>query len=187
MNNHKVKDQIIIFKDFPYFRPNLRPEDIFALGSFGGTYWRPIYSDITRKSYKDQHKEFAWANKIDTSLLTRDKEDVKLNNYQVNSGTSLQYWQEKGWIKAQDPYGWVQWYCRFYAGRRSVDDERQINRWLKFTGPKGRFKKRLLKMIVNNKTTFNDYKISPVIRQGLQHWGYRITKDDVIQYKKMHD
>ena len=30
-----------------------------------------------------------------------------------------------------------------------------------------------------NKTKYNDYKVSPVIRQGLQHWAYRLTPSDV--------
>ena len=34
-------------------------------------------------------------------------------------------------------YGWFQWYCRFFQGRRSEDDERQIQRWLKICGPTG--------------------------------------------------
>ena len=42
----------IIFDDFPEFRPNLTPKEIFELGSFGGTYWRPIYSSITKKNTK---------------------------------------------------------------------------------------------------------------------------------------
>ena len=29
-----------IYKDF---KPNLTPKKMFELGSFGGTYWRPIY------------------------------------------------------------------------------------------------------------------------------------------------
>ena len=43
----------IIFKDYPDFKPNLTPQEIFELGSFGGTYWRPIYSSITKKKYKN--------------------------------------------------------------------------------------------------------------------------------------
>ena len=34
-------------------------------------------------------------------------------------------------------YGWFQWYCRFFQGRRSEDDVRQIQRWLKICGPTG--------------------------------------------------
>ena len=28
-----------------------------------------------------------------------------------------------------DPYGWFQWYFRYWLVRRSEDDERQMNRW----------------------------------------------------------
>ena len=34
-------------------------------------------------------------------------------------------------------YGWFQWYCRFFEGRRTDDDARQIKRWLKVCGPSG--------------------------------------------------
>ena len=44
-----------IFADYPRFKPNLSPKEIFHLGSFGGTYWRPIKSSITGKSYKNIH------------------------------------------------------------------------------------------------------------------------------------
>ena len=38
---------MVNFKDYPDFKPNLTPKQMFRLGSFGGTYWRPIYSAIT--------------------------------------------------------------------------------------------------------------------------------------------
>ena len=48
------KENEIIFADYPDFRPNLSPKDMFSMGSFGGTYWRPIYSSVTEKNYKNQ-------------------------------------------------------------------------------------------------------------------------------------
>lgn len=173
----KLNPKIIKFKDFPEFQPNLTPYQIFKKGAFGGVYWRPIYSSITKKKYKNQHKEYNWKD-ISEENLSSTECDLSKNKYKVHSGTSLEYWESKGWIKDQDPYGWIQWYCRFYNGRRSLDDKRQIQRWLNFTGPNGRFRKRLINMIKKKNATYNDYKISPVIRQGLLHWAYELTEKD---------
>ena len=175
---------MVHFDDYPNFTPNLTPQQIFTLGSFGGTYWRPIYSRITKQKYKDQHKEFKWLKKIDKKLLTSVICESKRNNYNVSVGTSLKFWEDKGWMNKHDPYGWVQWYCRFYDGRRSDDDTRQIKRWEQFAGPKGRFRRWLITLIINKNTTCNDHYISPKIRQSLQHWGYRLNKKDFEKDKK---
>lgn len=99
------------------------------------------------------------------------------------AGSSLQTWEDKGWIVEQDPYGWVQWYCRFYAGRRSKDDERQIDRWNKYAGPKsGRCRKNLINKLKKAGADYDDPSVSPVIRQGLLQWAYLIVPDDI--YKK---
>ena len=37
-----------------------------------------------------------------------------VNKYKVKCGASLETWEKSGWIREQDPYGWFQWYCRFY-------------------------------------------------------------------------
>jgi len=105
---YNLKPKIIKFKDYPEFVPNLTPYQIFKKGAFGGTYWRPIYSSTTNKKYKDQHKEFIW-NDIKEECLTSSFCDLTKNKYKVNSGTSLEYWESKNWIKSQDPYGWIQW------------------------------------------------------------------------------
>ena len=82
-------------------------------------------------------------------------------------------------------------YCRFFQGRRCSDDDRQIARGLQCMGPTGRWRGNLAGKIlssVNGKKTLEsqceDYKISPVIRQTLQHWGYRINVRDLMAYKK---
>ena len=33
-------------------------------------------------------------------------------------------------------------------------------------------------MVLKKDSQYTDEKISPVIRQGLQHWGYQLTEED---------
>mgnify|MGYP001412864166 CR=1 FL=1 len=94
-------------------------------------------------------------------------------------------WEKNNWIVEEDPYGWFQWYCRFYNGRRIDDDERQIKRWLNIAGPNGRFRRRLMNKIIQTGKKYNDKSVSPVIRQVLLHWGYELTKEDLRKYKEM--
>ena len=175
------KDGTLIFEDFPDFRPNLTPHQVFEKGGFGGGYWRPIKSGVTNERYKDQHLEFGdYFADIPTRLLTEPDYDVSRNYYGVKSGQGLDAWESSNWIKEQDPYGWMQWYCRFcILGRRSDDDARQVQRWLNFTGPKGRFKRNLVNKIKNANAAYDDKKISPVIRQGLLHWAHEVTPKDI--------
>lgn len=174
------RNKTIVFRDYPEFRPNLTPREIFKLGSFGGTYWRPIKSGITKKTYRNKHKKFpsSWWKGIDKKYLTSEKCDKYLNKYGVKVGTSLKFWEKKKWITKTDPYGWVQWYCNFYMGRRTSDDERQIKRWESLAGPNGRFRKWLITQIKKSRSKWNDHDVSPKIRQTLQHWGYVLTKKD---------
>lgn len=108
----------IIFPDYPDFKPNVTPLEMFSMGVFGGTYWRPIYSSVTGKKYKNQHLEFSDFSSLDERLLTMSTCDYSVNYFGVAAGSSLEDWESKGWIVSQDPYGWVQWYCRFFYGRR---------------------------------------------------------------------
>ena len=177
------KDGEFIFSDYPDFKPNLSPKDMFSDGSFGGTYWRPIYSSITKKNYKNQHLKYPkswWSGLPDHHMTSKwDDYDKNINTYKVKVGTTLEFWESKDWISERHPYGWVQWYCDFYIGKRSSDDERQIKRWMQTAGPKSRFRRQLINMINKKKTTYDDITVSPKIRQTLQHWGYRLTKKDL--------
>lgn len=170
------------FKDYPEFTPNLTPQKMFELGSFGGTYWRPIKSTFFKTILRNKHEKYpkSWWKDVPENWLTThmDKYDEKINKYGVRVGTSLEFWEEKGWIEKTHPYGWVQWYCDFYTGKRSHDDERQIKRWKRLAGPNGRFRKWLVTMILKKKGEWNDYEISPKMRQTLQHWGYVLTKSN---------
>jgi hypothetical protein len=176
----------IFFNDFPDFEPNLTPRDIFKLGSFGGTYWRPIHSTIVNKNYKNQHIKFPkeWWDGINDEYMTHEKYNKSINKYGVKVGQGLKEWEESGWITSHDPYGWVQWYCNFYNGRRTNDDERQIKRWKNIASKKsGRFRTRLINDINKVNGKYNDKSISPVMRQILQHWAYKLTKKDFDDHK----
>ena len=70
----------------------------------------------------------------------------------------VKIWENKGWTNEIDPYGWFQWYFKYWLGRRSLDDERQINSW---EGIVSRFKGKLVKMIKDSNGKLNDYSISP--------------------------
>jgi hypothetical protein len=168
------------FFDYPEFQPNLTPREIFQLGSFGGTYWRPIQSKFYKLTLKNQHKKYpaSWWKGIPESHLTSSVCDISLNKYKVRVGTSLAFWEEKGWMHPSQPYGWVQWYCDFYDGKRGEDDERQIDRWMKLAGPNGRFFRYLVTLIIQKDGKWNDEEISPKIRQTLQHWAYKLTESD---------
>ena len=41
-----------------------------------------------------------------------------------------------------------------------------------------RFRNKLIKMIRNAGSNFDDYSISPKFRQILLHWGYELKEDD---------
>ena len=76
-------------------------------------------------------------------------------------------------INEIDPYGWFQWYLRYWLGGRSKDDERQINRCKRIVSM---FSGKLVKMIKDVGSKFYDYLILPKIRQILLHWGYELTE-----------
>jgi hypothetical protein len=116
------------FKDFEDFKPDYTPKQMFEQGIFSGMYFRPIYSSITNKSYSNQHKEFKFLDKISLSKKNNGKWDISINKYNTKAGSSLIYWETHNWIRPQDPYGHLQWYCRFWQGRRTDDDVRQIKR-----------------------------------------------------------
>jgi hypothetical protein len=171
------------FPDYPDFQPTFTPKEMFEQGIFGGAYYRPIHSGITNQDYKNQDLEFEFLSDLDRSLTARPNFDFSINKWKVKAGSSLLDWESKGWIKSIDPYGWVQWYCRFYSGRRSHDDSRQIDRWNKYAGStSGRWRTNIANKIkdAGGIDYINDPKVSPVVRQGLLQWAYEISPADYL-------
>ncbi len=136
------------------FSPDLTPKQMLELGVFGGKYMN------------DCREEFP-ASWFEKAKLSPDRSDPKINYFKVNASKPLSYWIEKGWIRSQDPRGWFQWYCRYYMGRRSEDDERQIKRWKAMQRHIGQLKKNCRE---------KDLACRPAQRQALLHWAYDSRK-----------
>ena len=158
------------------FGTNKTPVEIIKEGAFGGTYFRDIYSSINGKWFRKSWKEFDVLENIDQKYYCSNYYDVSINKYGVKCGTSLRFWENKGWINPIDPYGWFQWHFRYWLGRRSKDDERQIKRWKEIVN---RFKGKLIEMIKVVDGKFDDF-ISSKIRQILLHWRYELTESDLL-------
>ncbi|TDL14254.1 hypothetical protein BD410DRAFT_757306 [Rickenella mellea] len=182
----RSEDGTLVFSSEPHFTPNMTPEEMIRSGSFGGTAFRRHHSSLLNCDQPEtDYSEFpaTWYDDLDVSTyLTSQVYRSKTNRYGVKAGQSLMEWERAGWINVQDPRGWFQWYCRFYLGRRTPDDERQIRRWLGVCGTSGRFKRSLVNKIASAGAAWDDESISPIIRQTLQHWGYRLTEADYNEY-----
>lgn len=138
-------------RDFhPGFGPELTPKAMLALGVFGGKYLTDCTGEFPA----------AWFRR---ARLSPERHDPALNFFGVRASQSLAEWRRKGWIHPQDPRGWFQWYCRYYMGRRSDDDERQIGRW--------RAMRRHLAQIRQGCFP-GDFDCRRKQRQALLHWAY---------------
>jgi hypothetical protein len=138
----------------PEFTPQLTPKQMLELGVFGGKYMTDCAKDFPDDWFDD-------------AKLSPKGHDPKLNHFGVKASQPLSVWREKGWIHKEDPRGWFQWYCRYYMGRRSDDDERQIKRWKAI-------KRHVAQIRKNCKR--GDLKCRARQRQALLHWAYDSRK-----------
>lgn len=138
-------------RDFhPAFRPELTPGEMLELGVFGGKYMTDCRAEFPSEWFKK-------------ARLCPAEHNPRLNFFGVNASQPLSVWRRKGWIYEEDPRGWFQWYCRYYMGRRSVDDERQIHRWQAIRRHLTQLKKNCRK---------GDLRCRRRQRQALLHWSY---------------
>lgn len=133
------------------FTPELTPAQMLALGVFGGKYLTDCQNEFPR----------SWFN---NAKLCSGAKDISLNYFSVDASQSLDEWRAKGWLHKDDPRGWFQWYCRYYLGRRNVqEDLRQIKRWRAFSRHKAAVKKYC---------QCYDFSCRKKQRQALLHWAY---------------
>jgi hypothetical protein len=134
----------------PKFTPELTPKKMLQLGVFGGKYLNDCKQEFPDDWFKN-------------AKLSKQK-DIGLNYFEVDASLPLSEWERKGWIHHQDPRGWFQWYCRYYMGRRTPDEDSfQIKRWFAFRRHAGAIKKYCEQYDLNCRKKQ---------RQALLHWAY---------------
>ncbi|KAK5056104.1 hypothetical protein LTR84_012657 [Exophiala bonariae] len=180
------------FEDHPNFTPNKSPLEILLEGAFGGSYFSSWYSRTLGLTLEDDYLHTLpkdWLHELSphAKYLTSPIYTPTLNKFQVPCGQTLTEWEAAGWLNFEfDPRGWFEWYIRFFLGRRCDDDDRQIKRWIRCVGPKGRWKRILLKKYIDMGVTSvyadqddEDIQVSPVIHQTCHHWAYEVRQDDL--------
>ena len=145
-----------IGRDFdPGFRPELTPPEMLRLGVFCGKYMTDCRAEFPPTWFRH-------------ARLAQDKRDCSLNFFGIDASQPLSVWRAKGWLHADDPRGWFQWYCRYYMGRRMpVEDRRQIARWAAI--------RRHVAQIRRNCEP-GDLDCRRRQRQALLHWAYDSRK-----------
>lgn len=132
------------------FTPELTPAEMLELGVFGGKYMTDCGDEFPASWFR-------------SARLSPQGHNADLNLFGVRASQPLSVWIKKGWIREQDPRGWFQWYCRYYMGRRSEDDERQIKRWKAI--------RRHIAQLKKNCEPY-DFECRPKQRQAILHWAY---------------
>ena len=143
------------------------PIEVIKEWAFRGTYFRDFYSSANGKWYKKSWKEFDELKSADKKYYCSNYYGVSINKYGVKCRTSLRFCENKGWINSMDPYGWFQWYFRYWLSRSSYENKRQIARW---NGIVSRFKGKSVQVIKDVNGRFDNYSILPVMKQVLLHW-----------------
>jgi hypothetical protein len=138
----------------PGFAPQLTPQQMLRLGVFGGKYMTDGRDEFPASWFAD-------------AKLCPDRHDPRLNYFGVNASQSLAEWRRKGWIHPQDPRGWFQWYCRYYMGRRTRHDARQIRRWRAIARHVA---------AIRNHCEKGDVDCRRRQRQAVLHWAYDSRK-----------
>ncbi len=128
------------------FDAELTPKQMLEAGIMGGKYFNDCVKEFPRE----------WFRK---AKLSPEGANYNLNKYKIRASLSLKQWRKKGWIIKPDVRGWIQWYFRYYIGRRIPKvDEAQIARW---------------KGIARFKGVLKRFPGSAKTKQTLIHWAYR--------------
>lgn len=154
---YKLVKKVGVWTGYPMFKPELTPSEILSLGVWGGKKFNDSFREYPREWFLSA----LVANKL--SVLRPLK---NINEFKVFEYPGLEDWRdtdEDAPKDPEDPRGWLQWYMRFYLGRRIPNiDRRQINRWVAFN--------KRFKQMIESSCKEKDIKCKPKIKQAMLSW-----------------
>lgn len=157
---YKLKGVVGVWYQYPMFKPDYTPLEILRMGVYEGWFIRDCYGEIPREWYLEL---------LDSDKIAPIRPLKKYNYYKVYPDPVAINWRKNDYgdddedddslLKKHDPRGFLQWYIRFYLGRRIPSvDRKQINRWLSF---RRRYKRLCAK---------NPNRCSPRLKQAMLCW-----------------
>ena len=103
LTNSLLNDKGALEMDFGANKTSI---EVINEGTFGGTYFRDIYSGVTEKWCKKSWKQLDQLKDIGQKFYCSHYYDISVNKYGIKCGTSLRFPENKEWINEIDSYGW---------------------------------------------------------------------------------
>jgi len=156
---YKLRRKIGHWPEYPMFQPDLSPEEILCLGVFEGQIFKDSYVEFPREWFLEA---------IELDKISVRYPLKRYNRYNVYALDYIVNFREENddkddsELRVHDPRGFLQWYFRFYLGRRvPTVDRARIQRWIQF-------KRRFLPMLKNCKK--GDLNCKPRLKQSILCW-----------------
>ncbi|KAK4047413.1 hypothetical protein OIV83_005460 [Microbotryomycetes sp. JL201] len=191
-------DRQFRFDGHPSFLPNLSPEEVIRQGSFGGGYFRPVFSKFSKREVHDDWEDLPreWYTGLEVSeYLTREEgQETQVNKWKVKVGQSYEEWEKAGWIRQDGSNGIVDSSeavvsrTKMNAGRWEWKMEEDLLRQMLETE---------IRRVISGETDaasfFDDRPVaveierdeepaSKGIRQTLNHWAYEPNTTHLLEF-----
>lgn len=153
------------FLTLPGFNPHYTPREILELGVFGGTYFSKYRS---QQGLPKELFEGLPIEKYDAASF-----DVNNNYFQVNADQRRRDFNMPNEFRMIDPFGWFQWYCNFFYGRKTGADVHRSAQW--------KDELQTIMFYINKacelqEKPLTDLTVEPVWRQQALNFGWDSTK-----------
>lgn len=154
---YKLSRRVGVWNEYSSFKPELTPPEILKLGVAHGKKFNDCFREFPREWFLDA---------LDADKLSVLRPLKKFNYYKVDEDVHVEDWRDEdhdSLVDQNDPRGWLQWYFRFYLGRRDPSvDKKQINRWIAFN-------KRHTQLIKSSCKEKDD-RCKPKVKQAMLSW-----------------